>query len=354
MRRILGFGVVLAAACLTGTLGAAYGQQRGGATGPNTIANQAINTAVQGATGTPNQPGGIGANAAAPTNVQVPGTAGSVLNRAGVTGAGPATASPGTMTAGARAKTAAPGNVQVPGTTGTVLNRAGVTGTSPANTVPGTTYTPGVGNPARGNYATNAMTNAVPGFQQGTYPGTATGATPGYAGRVMPGLAGYNSVNPMGTTMVPSYYYAGTAGMPYATYNNTLGYGYPYYSNYAAPGVGVAYTSAYVAPTESAANTVMPARVMPAQGRHLGIDEDPVVDSNSRRGMMVTNVYPGTPALRAGLRVGDVIYSINGYLTEQRGNLAWITANAAPNNQLNITLKRSSGGQERAITAQLP
>ena len=137
MRKILGFGVVLAAAYLTGTVGAAYGQQRGGATAPNTIANQAINTAVQGATGTPNQPGGIGANAAAPTNVQVPGTAGSVLNRAGVTGARPATASPGTMTAGARAKTAAPGNVQVPRTAGTVLNRAGVTRTSPANTVPG-------------------------------------------------------------------------------------------------------------------------------------------------------------------------------------------------------------------------
>jgi PDZ domain len=367
MRKILGFGVVLAAAYLTGTVGAAYGQQRGGATAPNTIANPAINTAVQGATGTPNQPGGIGANAAAPTNVQVPGTAGSVLNQTGVTGARPATASPGTMTAGAGAKTAAPGNVRVPRTAGTVLNRAGVTRTSPANTVPGRTYTPGVGNPARGNYAANAMTNAVPGFQQGTYPGTATGATPGSTGRVMLGVAGYNSVNPMGTTMAPGYYYANTAGMPYATYNNTpgygypyygygnaYGYGYPYYSNYAAPGVGVAYTSGYGAPTGSAANTVRPAQVMPAQGRHLGIDEDPVGDPTGRRGMMVSNVYPGTPALRAGLRVGDVIYSINGYVTEQRGNLAWIMANAAPNNQLNMTLKHSSDGQDRVITAQIP
>jgi hypothetical protein len=102
------------------------------------------------------------------------------------------------------------------------LNQAGVTGASPANTVPGTAYTPGVGNPAQGNYAANAMTNAVPGFQQGTYPGTATAATRGYTGRVMPGMAGYNAMNPMGTTMAPSYY-AGTTGMPYAT-SNTPGY----------------------------------------------------------------------------------------------------------------------------------
>jgi hypothetical protein len=222
-------------------------------------------------------------------------------------------------------------------------------------------YTPGASNPAQGNYAANAMTNAVPGLQQGAYyPGTAPSATPGYAGRVMPGMVGYDSVNPMGTTMAPGYYYAGTAGMPYATYNNTPGYGYPYYggygsgngypnySNYAAPSVGGTYSSAYVAPASSAANTVMPAR-----GRYLGIDEEPVVDSSGRRGMKVINVYPGTPAQRAGLRVGDVIYTINGYLTEQRGNLAWIIANAAANNQLNMTVKRSIDGQERAITAQL-
>ena len=69
--------------------------------------------------------------------------------------------------------------------------------------------------------------------------------------------------------------------------------------------------------------------------------------------MTVVIVYPGTPAERAGLRVGDVLYSINGFLTEQRGNLAWIIAHAAPNNQLNITLKRSGDVQEQTVTAQL-
>jgi hypothetical protein len=206
MRKILGFGVVLTAAYLIGTVGMAYGQQRAPAPTPNAIANQAINTAVQGTTATPDQTAGVGANTAAPTNAQVPGTAGNVLNQTGVTGA-------------------APGKYQVPGTAGNVMNRAGVTGTSPANTATGTAApgTPYMVNPAQGNYATNAASNAAPGMQQGTYPGTATGATPGYTGRVMPGMTGYNTVNPMGTTMAPGYYYAGTAGMPYATYN-TPGY----------------------------------------------------------------------------------------------------------------------------------
>ena len=34
----------------------------------------------------------------------------------------------------------------------------------------------------------------------------------------------------------------------------------------------------------------------PAQGRYLGIDEEPVVDAGGRKGMKVANVYPGTPA----------------------------------------------------------
>ena len=138
-------------------------------------------------------------------------------------------------------------------------------------------------------------------------------------------------------------------GYPYSGYANGYGYTYPnYVAGYTTPGVGVTYSSAYVAPSGSAANTVMP-----AQGRYLGIDEEPVADPAGRKGMKVTNVYPGTAAQRAGLQVGDTIYAINGYLTEQRGNLAWIIANAAPNNQLKMTVKRVSDGQERAVNAQL-
>jgi len=212
MRKIFGFGVVLAAAYFTGTMGVAYGQPAGTPAVPNATAREAINTVAPGATATPGQSAGAGANTRAPGNVQAPGTAGTVLNQAGATGASPATAAPGAtatpgQSAGVGANTRAPGNVQAPGTAGTALNQAGVTGTTPATAAPGTvnpgtTYMPVVAVPAGG-----------------TYPGTATAATPGYTGRVMPGMTGYNSVNPMSTTMAPGYYYAGTAGTPYATYS---------------------------------------------------------------------------------------------------------------------------------------
>jgi hypothetical protein len=197
MRNSLGIGVVLAAAYLTAAAGATYGQGRGTAAAPNNIEREAINTAVQGTTAAPDPTAGVGAN------------------------------------------TVAPGNPQVPGTAGNVLNQAGVTGTSPANTVPGTvnpgtTYAPGIANPVQGNYATNPPNYAAPGVQQG-YVGSATGATPGYAGRDMPGMAGYNSVNPMGTTMAPGYYYAGTAGMPYATYNTPGSVTPGYYGTQTSP-----------------------------------------------------------------------------------------------------------------------
>jgi PDZ domain len=160
----------------------------------------------------------------------------------------------------------------------------------------------------------------------------------GYGGYGYPYYGG--NVNP----------YYGGYGYPSYGYGGGYGYGNPYYANaYGSPNVGVTYTSAYVAPSGSAANMVMP-----GQRRYLGIDEDPTSLSDGRRGMQVTNVYPGTAAQRAGLQTGDVLLSINGYLTEQRGNLAWIIANATPNNQLKITLKRAGAAQQQTVTAMLP
>ena len=75
-------------------------------------------------------------------------------------------------------------------------------------------------------------------------------------------------------------------------------------------------------PTTSTTNTPL--------ARDLGIDEEPVADPDGVRCMKVSRVDPGTPAEKAGLQPGDVILSINGYLTERRGNLAWIIATACP------------------------
>jgi hypothetical protein len=269
-----------------------------------------------------------------------------------------------------------------------------------AGTPNATLYTPGYPSPygTTGYYNTQPYGNVVqqrgfgypysyPGtptyssndYQGGTYPRTYMRAIPAFTNQIMPG---YTAVNPMATAMPPGSYagtdyttfytpgYAssyGTTGysatQPYGNVAQQGGYGYPDSANasgsgyggpynataYAAPSVGVTYSSAYVAPAGSAANTVMP-----PQGRYLGIDEEPITDAIGQRGMKVTNVYPGTAAERAGLQVGDVIYASNGYLTEQRGNLAWISANAAPDTRLNMWVKTAKDRRERLLTAVLP
>jgi hypothetical protein len=90
------------------------------------------------------------------------------------------------------------------------------------------------------------------------------------------------------------------------------------------------------------------------RGRYLGIDEEPVVDADGVRGMKVTKVYPGTAAEKAGLHAGDVIHSINGYLTTERGNLAWIIANRAFSRVLSMNVRTATDGKNHTITAQLP
>jgi hypothetical protein len=91
-----------------------------------------------------------------------------------------------------------------------------------------------------------------------------------------------------------------------------------------------------------------------APGRYLGIDEVPTVDSDGVRGIQVTRIFPDSPAEKAGLHTGDVIRSINGYLTTERGNLAWIISVATPNNVLKMTVRSAIDGKVRAVLAELP
>jgi hypothetical protein len=93
---------------------------------------------------------------------------------------------------------------------------------------------------------------------------------------------------------------------------------------------------------------------LPPQGRSLGIDAEPAVDAGGVRGVRVSKVDPGTAAEKAGLQAGDVIHSLNGYRTDQPGNLAWIIAHAAPDRVLKMSVRTASDGKERAITVQLP
>jgi hypothetical protein len=88
-------------------------------------------------------------------------------------------------------------------------------------------------------------------------------------------------------------------------------------------------------------------------GEVLGIDEEPVTDSQSIRGMQVTTVYAGSPADRAGLRSGDVIHSANGYLTIDRGNLAWVLGVATPNDALTLKVRSVVDGKVHTLQVNL-
>jgi len=338
MRKILGFGAVLTAACLSGTMGTAYGQGGGPATvggrigtttssslvtAPNNLeqkaneqaeANQTpaantavpgvttaapggqatvpnantgagVNTAVPGSTLTPASTAGVGGNTAAPTNYQGPGTAGNPVNQATSRYVAPGVATgtvvnqPGNTVVAPATPTAGMPNQPSATTAGTAI--------APGTPATGTAYNPGLANPGEWNYRSNAAGTYAPTAAQGIYPGTATAATPGYTNRVMPGMGGYNSVNPMATTMAPGYYYAGTAGMPYATYNQgysgTSPYGY---------GPTTAYPGTYMSPGYNATGYTVQRRGLFGRRNRIVYPASPY--RYSTYGTTTYSNYPGT------------------------------------------------------------
>ena len=125
------------------------------------------------------------------------------------------------------------------------------------------------------------------------------------------------------------------------------GYGYGFGSGYTYPYYG--YGSVY--PNYSYGDA--PVYTARGQGRYLGIDEQAVVDSGGR-GMQVMRVYPGSVAEQAGLQVGDVIHSANGYLTQEHGNLTWIIAQAGPNGVLQLNVRTARDGADHVISTRVP
>ncbi len=142
----------------------------------------------------------------------------------------------------------------------------------------------------------------------------------------------------------------------YGPFTGTLPYPYTFFAPFAAAAGGSFSGGSSPYPSTTPTNpTPATGEIpnLPAQGRSLGIDEEPAVDASGVRGMKVSKAYSGSAAEKAGLQAGDVIHSINGYLTTRRGNLAWIIAKAAPNNVLKMNVCTASDGKEHTITVQL-
>jgi membrane-associated protease RseP (regulator of RpoE activity) len=85
----------------------------------------------------------------------------------------------------------------------------------------------------------------------------------------------------------------------------------------------------------------------------LGVATEPAVDVDGTRGLKVTQVAPGSLAEKAGLHAGDFLRAINGYRTEQAGNVTWILANAAPARVLNLSVRTAGAAQQHALSVPL-
>ncbi|WP_435011986.1 PDZ domain-containing protein (plasmid) [Tundrisphaera lichenicola] len=87
--------------------------------------------------------------------------------------------------------------------------------------------------------------------------------------------------------------------------------------------------------------------------RATGMEAEPVVASDGRKGLKVTRIQAGGAAEEAGLRVGDEIRSANNYVTDKTGDLIWIAAHAAPDDILRVNIRSASDGRDRSMDVRL-
>jgi Do/DeqQ family serine protease len=90
----------------------------------------------------------------------------------------------------------------------------------------------------------------------------------------------------------------------------------------------------------------------------LGVKGDTVsaeiarsLDIDRPQGLVVTQVWPGGPGARAGLREGDVITAIDGAEINDQGGLNFRVGTRAPNETVEIAVLRDGGGQ--TLTARV-
>jgi serine protease Do len=98
----------------------------------------------------------------------------------------------------------------------------------------------------------------------------------------------------------------------------------------------------------------MEANAAPIRERYLGMEAEPGAAAGGRRGLRVVSILPESTAEKSGLQVGDVILSVNGQITEERGSLGRIIGGLPSGSELTITLIKASTGREQTITTRVP
>ncbi len=111
----------------------------------------------------------------------------------------------------------------------------------------------------------------------------------------------------------------------------------------AAASTPTAATPVVAAPAGASAGAPKPA------ADPLGIDYEAYSDG-PERGIRITKLVPGGLAEKAGLRVGEVILSMNGYFTHTPELYAWILRNARPGEPIALQTRPSKSAASRNVT----
>jgi hypothetical protein len=136
----------------------------------------------------------------------------------------------------------------------------------------------------------------------------------------------------------------------YGQFDGTL----PYPETTFAPYTTIAGEGGSASGVSTASPSTAPPIPSTDAGRALGFDAETFDYRGRAPGLKVNVVVPGGLSEKAGLHLGDVIQSINGYLTQRPSDLSWIIEKAASGKILKMTVRTTSDGKEHEITIRLP
>lgn len=78
------------------------------------------------------------------------------------------------------------------------------------------------------------------------------------------------------------------------------------------------------------------------------------LDLSTARGALISRLFPGSPAAAAGLRVGDVITSVDGRPVDSRESFSTYTATATPGQTLSLGIAREGASRTVGVRASDP